>query len=138
MGRDSDRWNFRCMDNTRKRDDFVQYTPWQNMITWWKNITTTTQNTTWVYFSCSIVDDATEKYSGRCLMCYALHFMIFKYFSFILLLHVVSFQYLSTFAWNIKQSFYYWIHIREYTQEINFSMILYESTFSWAKNSVLC
>ena len=34
MGRDSDRWNFRCMDNTRKCDDFVQYTPWQNMITW--------------------------------------------------------------------------------------------------------
>ena len=28
MTRGCDGWNFRCMHNTRKRDDFVQYTPW--------------------------------------------------------------------------------------------------------------
>jgi len=31
---DADTWKFTCMDNSRAKDDFVEYTPWQDMITW--------------------------------------------------------------------------------------------------------
>ena len=27
-------WRFRCLDEIRRTDSFVQYTPWHNMISW--------------------------------------------------------------------------------------------------------
>jgi len=33
-GGSSDNWIFRCMENTRQRDDFVEHTPWHDMLSW--------------------------------------------------------------------------------------------------------
>ena len=31
---DRDQWKFHCMNEIRNTDDFVQFTPWANMISW--------------------------------------------------------------------------------------------------------
>jgi len=31
---DREAWKFRCLDQTRTRDSFVSFTPWQNMVSW--------------------------------------------------------------------------------------------------------
>jgi len=31
---DRESWKFRCLDETRTHDTFVNYTPWQNMVSW--------------------------------------------------------------------------------------------------------
>jgi len=31
---DRESWRFRCLDETRTHDTFVNYTPWQNMVSW--------------------------------------------------------------------------------------------------------